>query len=440
MGRAVALGALLVAACAGGGGPGEHDAVPATSGTITGTVWAPGNAPGMVPSGHEIPMFGALVYLSSTRPEPIPQSTYCDRCSEPPNSHVLSDHRGAFTFANVVPDTYWLVIQKGQFRLEQQVDVAAGTLELTASQTTIPSTHDPDGGAWLPRIAMAVGNYDALEDILCKMGIGTVDASGGCVAADAAAKMDIFSNGGSGFGGMHRGTLTDLVGDVDTLLDYHIVFIPCASTSNTDALDSQANLQNLRDFVAAGGKLYVTDQSGEWMDNVFPEQITLAGAATDTPASAYDRDTDTWDPNQFGHADGTFYDSDDGEVVDSDLRSWLDDQMGPTAAGGIEQYDADQFDVVGNWNAIAALTSVEVGVDGNGAPVYDEPRSWIVGSDGAGPKRPLTVTFEPAGCGRVLFSTYHTTDTTHMGLVPQERALLYLVMEIGVCSDTPVVE
>lgn len=440
MGRVAALGVLAVVACAGDGGPGAHDAQAPTSATITGTVWAPGNAPGMVPAGHEIPLFGARVYLSAARPEPIPQVTYCDRCTEPPNSHVVSDHVGAFAFANVVPGSYWLVIQKGQFRSEHQIDVAAGPLELDAAQTTLPSVHDPDAGAWIPRIAMAVGNYDALEDILCKMRIGAVDGTGGCVAAAAAAAMDIYSNGGAGFGGLERGTLTDLVSDLDALLGYHIVFIPCAGTSNTGALDSQANLSNLRDFVAAGGKLYVTDQSGEWMDNVFPEQVTLAGASTDTPASAYDRDTDTWDPDMFGDADGAFYDADDGEVLDADLAAWLDGQMGPIPSGQIQPYDSSRLDVVGNWNRIDALTTVEIGRDGDDAPIYDEPRPWIAASDGVGPPKPLTVTFEPAGCGRVLFSTYHTTDATHVGLVPQERVLLYLLMEIGACTAGLVVD
>ena len=49
-------------------------------------------------------------------------------------------------------------------------------------------------------------------------------------------------------------------------------------------------LRNIRDYVAAGGNLYVTDWSGEWHDNVFPEQIRLGGGigglfnTTDTPA------------------------------------------------------------------------------------------------------------------------------------------------------------
>ena len=80
----------------------------------------------------------------------------------------------------------------------------------------------------------------------------------------------------------------------------------------------------------------------------------------------------------------------------------------------------------------------------NGQPVIDMPKAWVTGSNsgplgGGGAKKPLTVTFEPAGCGRVLYSTYHTTEGAHLGLFPQERILLYLIMEIGVCSDNPVI-
>ena len=79
----------------------------------------------------------------------------------------------------------------------------------------------------------------------------------------------------------------------------------------------------------------------------------------------------------------------------------------------------------------------------NRQPVIDTPKAWVTGSNsgpfGGGARHPLTVTFEPAGCGRVLYSTYHTTETAHAGLYPQERILLYLIMEIGVCSDNPVI-
>ncbi len=57
----------------GDGGAITADASPIGSGNVTGTVWAPGNAPGMVPAGHEIPISNALVYISLSPPAPIPQ-------------------------------------------------------------------------------------------------------------------------------------------------------------------------------------------------------------------------------------------------------------------------------------------------------------------------------------------------------------------------------
>lgn len=425
----------------GGANPGDPDANFGPVGQITGTVWAPGQAPGLVPSGQEIPVFNALVYVALQRPAGIPQETYCERCVDPPGGHVFSDHQGRFTLANLVPNTYWLVIQKGQFRLEQQIVVAAnGTIDLPANQSMLPSQHDPANGAWIPKIAMAVGDYDDLEDILGKMGLGGVDSTGRYVASSAAGVMDVYDNGGV-FSAGTAGSLTDLVSDLSKMMQYHIIFIPCASSSNTAALQVQQNLKNIRDFVGAGGKLYVTDWSGEWHDNIFPEQVTLGGSV-DTPASAYDANTDTWNTSQFGSANGSSYTSNNAEAADEDLKIWLDGQMGPTALADTPSvYNASLFDVEGNWNTIEQLTDVQVGTDDEGLPIYDSPKAWVIGGNGSSlPKKPLTVTYEPAGCGRVLYSTYHTTDDTHVGLVPQERVLLYLIMEIGVCKSGPIIE
>jgi hypothetical protein len=191
----------------------------------------------------------------------------------------------------------------------------------------------------------------------------------------------------------------------------------------------------------------VTDWSGEWNDNVFPAQITLMDSGTDTPASAYDPASDSWNTGLFGDADGSSYTSDNAEAQDPDLFAWLDGQVGPTASasGTIDTpstFDASNFVVEGNWNTISELTSVQIGVDDEGFPVIDEPKAFVIGGKSfePTPKRPLTVTHEPVGCGRVLFSTYHTTDDTHVGLVPQERVLLYLIMEIGVCTEGPIIE
>ncbi|MEM9491262.1 MAG: hypothetical protein AAGC55_19090, partial [Myxococcota bacterium] len=130
------------------------------------------------------------------------------------------------------------------------------------------------------------------------------------------------------------------------------------------------------------------------------------------------------------------------EIAETDLFDWLGAQMGPLVEDytGTYLFDPTDFTVEGNWNTITELTTVAIGTDDEGMPVHDVPTTWIYGGrDEQTPNLPLTVTYEPAGCGRVLYSTYHTTDSVHNGLVPQERVLLYLIMEIGVCLDDPII-
>jgi hypothetical protein len=425
----------------GDGGMVGPDADPSTFATLMGTVWVPGNGPGMVPAGEEIPVFDAVVYLSSQRPDPFVDGASCTPCTEAPPKAVQTDHDGNFMIVNVNPDTYWLIIEKGDFRLEQEITIAPNSVvSLTAEQTTLPSVDDPANGRTIPKIALATGIFDDMEDILGKMGMGSVDASGAFEGPSAAGVFEFYDNGGPN-ADQAVGTLADLVSSLDRMLKYDIIFIPCSGSNHIASLDNQEVLKNIRDYVAAGGKLYVTDWSGEWADNVFPEQVELAGTA-DTPAAAYNAATDTWDTTLFGDANGSpSYTSEHAEAIDEDLRLWLEGQMGPFANGGTGVFQASDMAIEGNWNHIEGLHSVNVGVDEEGQPIIDSPVKYVIGDDVAsGPKKPLTVTFEPAGCGRVLYSTYHTTHSTHPGLAPQERVLVYLIMEIGVCKDSIIID
>ena len=61
---------------------------------------------------------------------------------------------------------------------------------------------------------------------------------------------------------------------------------------------------------------------------------------------------------------------------------------------------------------------------------------------GHGP-RPVAVTYEPAGCGKVLYTTFQTSganaSASHAGLMAQERVLLFLIMEISACTQNPII-
>ncbi len=428
------------------------DADFSSTGSIAGTVWMPGNGPGQVPANHEVPVYDALIYLATQQPDPIPQEVFCEQCVDPPSRYVTTDHKGQFVMTNVFAGSYWLVIQKGHFRLSQQITIGEQEdLELTAAETTLPSHQDYATGKEIPRIAIASGIHDQLEDILGKMGMGQVDASGSYIGTSAAGIVDVYSNGGY-IDDVAVGTLQSLVENYATLRQYHILFIPCASQTyaSGEGLSGAppAVLGNLRQFVSDGGKLYVTDWSGEYVDNVFPEQIRF-NSSHDTPANAWDGTT--WNSSLFSDSDGSpSYSSLHALALDPDIAQWLHGQYGPIIDGwdySVGTFDASNFEVEGNWDHIEETVPVQLGLDGEGFPIIDTPRHFIIGDEdgnvntcvGGSGCTPLTVTFEPVGCGRVLYSTYHTTDNTHTGLVPQERVLAYLIMEIGVCKSGPIV-
>jgi hypothetical protein len=413
------------------------DAYAGTLAILTGRVWVPKMAPGDVPPGEEIPVSGAVVYLSPTRPPAIPSGVYCERCQAAPWNAVFSGHDGSFSL-EVPPGPYWLVIEKAQFRSEQQITLAPGPLALSAAQTTLPETMDPEHGLWIPRIALAAGTHDTIEDLLGKIGLGAVDEDYRYTATNG--NIHVYDNGHPTV--ETRGTALDLLWDIDRMRKYHIILFPC-SDETMPMLDTARVQENLRRYVMEGGKIYVTDLAGKITDTVFPPQITLGSFHADTVGTYDPADPTVGEVTTAGTAHGTNWSSPDGEVLDPDLDAWLGLQHGPTPLNpNTVAYLPDQLDILGNWNFISALTPVLLGVDGSGTPVYDTPKPWVIGGGATrdGVKHPMTVTFEPTGCGRVMYSTYHTTGAPHPGLYPQERILLYLILELGMCQSHIEVE
>ena len=312
---------------------------------------------------------------------------------------------------------------------------AGEIIELPPSATTMPSVHDPENGLWMPRIALADGLWDQLEDILGKMGVGAVNSSGSFIGSSAAGHFDLYINGSGQHEDYTIDTLEHLVSDLEKMKQYHIIFVPCSDGDNTKLFFDSRLRENIRQYVALGGKFYVTDWSAEWEDVVFPEFIQFS-PSHDTRADATE--------NDFNGGNGSPpYTSEEARAIDLDLSAWIDGQNGPLVGSSYVDgtIDAKDFTVEGNWDHIQSLPKIEIGMDEEGLPVFEEAHVWVKGdwSAGEGPIHPLTVTFEPIGCGRVLYSTYHTAESEHVGLVPQERVLLYLLMEIGECKAGPVV-
>lgn len=431
-----------------GSGAGSGDGGPPPTGRVTGTVWAPGNAIGAVPAGYEIPVAGAMVYFADQgAPPAIPDQVYCDRCELHPAVFVTTDAKGRFVVENVTPGEHRLVIEKAQFRLETTITVPAQQgLAVPAAQTTLPSAHDPARGMWTPRVAIAIGDSDHIEDIFGKIGMLELDSAGRVLEASFGTtdRIDLYGNPiDPPFPSQHEGTITTLFADLARMKRYHVIFVPCNYDSNVAPLQSVAMRRNIQDYVAAGGKLYVTDWSAEWMDAAFPAFVRFDAQHDTTPEMVAAGNISTGD-GDFGHF------AMHARAADPVLNEWLDGQKAPLVipAGGEELdfpstyaegvIDADDFVVEGNWTLIRETPTVTIGTDASGMPVTNTAKTWISG-DYMGAYYPHTVTFEPS-CGRVLYSTYHTAQKTHAWLVPQERVLLHLIMEIGVCNAGPDID
>jgi hypothetical protein len=82
------------------------------------------------------------------------------------------------------------------------------------------------------------------------------------------------------------------------------------------------------------------------------------------------------------------------------------------------------------------------GEDEEHNPVDITPLEVILGETPGYGSKPLNVTFN-YGCGKVLFTTYHTigalVGAPRPEMITQEKILLYLVLDIAVCTDTVII-
>ncbi|MBK8219104.1 MAG: hypothetical protein IPK71_35715 [Myxococcales bacterium] len=368
-------------------GPGDEagslfeDAAPqedlSPKGTWTGTVYTPA---------AKVPVASALVYLTTKKPDPLPSGNFCDTCIplEKTIPQTLSKADGTFTIVANRLGPQFLVIQKGTFRRVVEVNVKEGDLRLSESDTTLPRQNDTAKGDQVPSIFLSKGNFDDIGATLAKLGITptrTLDQS------------------------QERTSLSN----VTELAKYHVVFLPCGScvtneTNNNGTAEDPAIKGALRDYVTKGGKVYVTDWKQGFVSEGFPGYVDFAQAKGCTGGG--------YDVNAI--------------VKDQGLDDWLKAQ-GTTGS----------FQLKANYQRINGVRQVYL-EDGDGGTRVYSPKVWMSGNQ-SGSEKPQTVSFE-YGCGRVLYSTYHTETSATAPLDEQEKALFYILFEVAsTCVVDPII-
>lgn len=399
--------------------------------TVIGTVTAPNGAD---------PIRDALVYVpNGGAPEEFPPKVACEICQSPvgdrPVAMTSTDVDGTFELRGVpaTGDTP-IVIQKGRWRKVVRVPIGACEKQgLSAEQGRLPRDHTEGS---IPHMAVAVGEWDSIECVLGHIGLSQSEYS----APTGSGAVHLYENERPGGVGAPGGVLIDeLLNSLPKMLEYNLIFLNCSDSDRSQGLLADpAVRKNLSDYVAQGGRLYVTDWSYDFVQQP-PEFSPFICFNDDKPCTVTTPHGFHQATNAFRTGtETTFYaDVDQSTEGGRALAAWLGN-LTPPITGGKVRID----DPISSFVLIQQLAQ---------DPVKYPATAWLSATLEK-KQRPVSVTFDyppgPNACGRVLFSSYHTRshdDHTVQfpaycakgEMLPQEHVLEYLIFELGACVQPP---
>lgn len=395
--------ATFLAGCAG------------TSTVLTGTVLAP-NGTDPIPS--------VRVYAAeSINPYP---TAYCDKCAAPVDpAYVATNSAADGTFSlnlDNVPAgaTIDLAIQIGRFRKHTTIPVTAcQTKAVPVAAATLPGK-SADGD--IPKIVVGSGEADHLDVVLNALGITEYDCYEGRKTAGSSTATCQQPAGQ---------TIADVIASATTLGGYHMAFLSCAPGAYAQFITnhSQATMDaNTRSWVAAGGRIFVTDMAYDYIAQAFPTGIEWAGptATAGTPQPVDGANLGCAPGGSAGHA--TEYSA---TIDDPSLASWL---KGRGVATGTNPTLANIQGYYQPWATIASLPpSTRLIVDGT-MPI-DPTYPTTACASPTLKDVPLTTEFDVPTCGRVVFSSFHTyAGSGASSSAANQKIMEYLIFAAAVCS------
>ncbi|MFH1830545.1 MAG: hypothetical protein ABH871_07205 [Pseudomonadota bacterium] len=441
----VAAFTVGLVACGGGGG-GLNNAQ-----SVTGTITSA--------SGDPVP--GTTVYIPGTTVTASTKAkatrTYAKvvtasdgtECEDPPAADSslaagCTAQDGTYTIdtSGITTNPTQLVAQRGALRM---------ILDLNCTADPCPMSYPFGSGSttW-PTIAVVTGFWDRMEDVLAKLAdtdttdgtngsygrvsttsgqfvygseYGTnltiIDGTGGTTPTENATEIGAYK------------TWDTYLNGTNSLSTFDIVFINCGNAYEASLI---ANIAVLQAYVNAGGRIYVTDLSYDFVEQPFPQFMQFENDPADplTPgalgaaevgtggvnlnAAVNETSMSTW----LGTARVNAHDATTPGNPDNDC-TWTQDpytQVTGALIGGLIPIG----DFLGGWAQMV------------GAHTGYTPTIWI--SSGAGvnfdgrANRPLTASMtQGSNGGGIIYSSYHTAHSCPtLTFWPQERVLQYLMV------------
>ena len=323
---------------------------------------------------------------STTECGTAPQGSLASTCTNADGSYELS----------IETDNRELLIkfEKGAFSAEQNITLqenGSSQAEVTELNDTVLEN--------VPNMVVIEGYYDSIENILVKLGLASIDTQSGEIID---AKFDLWNTANNLF------IDSDNDGKAD-IYNYEIVFFNCGQKDKSWLMDD-GKRHILKDYINNGGRIYVSDQAYNIVEQTFPEYIDFYGS-DNTPVDQ---------PEQINAA----YEGESGITIQSNiepkLKSWLE---GVTCTSGSCLNADGTVTINGFLSGWAKMNSVSSSKD---VDIYAS------GQDSDQMLRPLTVAFN-YGKGRVTYTSYHNEEDIEVmndELHAQQRILQYLVFEL----------
>jgi hypothetical protein len=402
--------------------------IPSCSGTtttsITGVVYAPELA-------NPDPLYNVLVYIPNSPGgalDPFPEGVQCDACSAEvsgqPLMSTFSGADGSFTLTGVPAGSQIPVVyQLGRWRREVFVKVSPCVSNaLTADQTRMPrrqaETSPYDN---IPLTALSTGDVDGLECVLRKIGID--DSQFGDPTSPAyktgAPRIQLYVGNPSASSLALAGSAYDSTTPTEnvlwksaaTLEQYDQVLFACQGGADTR---TKAALANVQAYANAGGRVYATHYSYDW---IFTNSPWSATADWSNPNTGNDPTSDV------AYVDPS---TPDGKA----LAAWLLAAKATTTPGQV-QITNSRHDF--------------------SPPFAHGGEQWLY-STTPNADTPLHYTFntpvdQATQCGRVLYSDFHVNDTTSDGTIfpdecdssplsAQEKVLEFMIFDLASCVQS----
>jgi hypothetical protein len=381
-----------------------HDCPGGVQTTLSGTVYAPNGT---------LPLYNAIVFVPGAPLDGFTPGVTCDRCdgkvSGEPIAMAQTGPDGKFVLQNVPSGSdIPLVVQVGRWRRLTTVPAITSCIDnpITDPQVTrLPRSH-LEGD--MPQIAIASGSADPFECLLRKIGIADSEWSNG----NGAGKMHFYKENGLDFAGGATPS-TALWSDVQTLMKYDLVILPCEAGPNTK---QPGPLANLVEYLNAGGRVFTTHYSYVWL--TYPgSPFNVVGA---------------WNPDQ------TYLDSVTGTVDASfpkgmAFSTWLQN-VGATTTPG-------QLDITDGRHDIDSVNPIH----GQRWISLPSPQAMLHMTFNTPIDAPLDPDGNPMYCGKVVYSDFHVaaseadflnpfpTSCMAGDLTGQEKALAFMLFDLSAC-------